>query len=189
VLGTLIVVFIDRVLIDLGPLRIVLIGVLMLFVVLFLRGGVFGIKAQFRAWRDKKKSEYRSARAEKGGEMLPEEATEIQDKDQLAFRRYDKNQRDFLKTLISDEIIEEFKNKPMGQHSEALERLLTYFRRQPMVDKYAVKCLKPFKEYQVVALSGKAGVAPRVVEDTIYESQEDAYVGVFMRRVQDLLES
>ena len=39
------------------------------------------------------------------------------------------------------------------------------------------------------ALSGKAGVAPRVVEDTIYESQEDAYVGVFMRRVQDLLES
>ncbi|SVC19473.1 uncharacterized protein METZ01_LOCUS272327, partial [marine metagenome] len=93
VLGTLIVVFIDRVLIDLGPLRIVLIGVLMLVVVLFLRGGVFGIKAQFRVWRDKKKSEHRSARAEKGGEMLPEEATEVRDKDELAFRRYDKNQR------------------------------------------------------------------------------------------------
>ncbi len=122
-LGTLIVVFIDRVLIDLGPLRIVLIGVLMLFVVLFLRGGVFGIKAQFRVWREKKKSEHRSARAEKGGEMLPEEATEVRDKDELAFRRYDKNQRDFLKTLVSDEVIEEFKNKPLGQHSEALDEL------------------------------------------------------------------
>ncbi len=189
VLGTLIVVFIDRVLIDLGPLRIVLIGVLMLFVVLFLRGGVFGIKAQFRVWRDKKKSENRSARAEKGGEMLPEEATEVRDKDELAFRRYDKNQRDFLKTLVSDEVIEEFKNKPLGQHSEALERLLTYFRRQPMVDKYAIKCVEPFKAYQVVALSGIPGVAPRLVEDKIYSSREDAWVGVFTRRIQDLLES
>ncbi|MEC9328990.1 MAG: branched-chain amino acid ABC transporter permease [Pseudomonadota bacterium] len=189
VLGTLIVVFIDRVLIDLGPLRIVLIGVLMLFVVLFLRGGVFGIKAQFRVWRDKKKSEHRSARAEKGGEMLPEEATEVRDKDELAFRRYDKNQRDFLKTLVTDEVIEEFKNKPLGQHSEALERLLTYFRRQPMVDKYAIKCVEPFKAYQIVALSGIPGVAPRLVEDKIYASQEDAYVGVFTRRIQDLLES
>ncbi len=189
VLGTLIVVFIDRVLIDLGPLRIVLIGVLMLIVVLFLRGGVFGIKTQFRAWRDKKKSEHRSARAEKGGEMLPEEATEVRDKDELAFRRYDKNQRDFLKTLVTDEVIEEFKNKPLGQHSEALERLLTYFRRQPMVDKYAIKCVEPFKAYQVVALSGIPGVAPRQVEDKVYASREDAYVGVFTRRIQDLLES
>jgi len=189
VLGTLIVVFIDRVLIDLGPLRIVLIGVLMLFVVLFLRGGVFGIKTQFRAWRDKKKSEHRSARAEKGGEMLPEEATEVSDKDELAFRRYDKNQRDFLKTLVTDEVITEFKNKPLGQHSEALERLLTYFRRQPMVDKYAIKCVEPFKAYQIVALSGIPGVAPRLVEDKVYPNREEAYVGVFTRRIQDLLES
>ncbi|GIS90412.1 MAG: hypothetical protein CM1200mP20_04530 [Pseudomonadota bacterium] len=44
--------------------------------------------------------------------MLPEEATEVRDKDELAFRRYDKNQRVFLKTLVTDEVIEEFKNKP-----------------------------------------------------------------------------
>ena len=189
VVGTLIVVFIDRVLIDLGPLRIVIIGVFMLLVVVFLRGGLFGIKTQFRAWRNKKKSENRSARAEKGGEMLPEEATEVQDKDELAFRRYDKNQRDFLKTLVTDEVIEEFKKNPLGQHSEPLERLLTYFRRQPQVDKYAIKCIEPFKAYQIVALSGQPRVAPRIVEDKIYPCQEDAYVGVFMRRIQDLLES
>ena len=121
--------------------------------------------------------------------MLPEEATEVSDKDELAFRRYDKNQRDFLKTLVTDEVIEEFKNKPLGQHSEALERLLTYFRRQPMVDKYAIKCVEPFKAYQGVALSGIAGVAPRTVEDKVYTSREDAYIGVFTRRIQDLLES
>lgn len=122
VVGTLIVVFIDRVLLDFGPIRFVLIGALMLLTVLFLRDGLFGMKAQFRAWRDKKKSEARSSRAEKGGEMLPEEATETADKDSIYFRRFDKMQRDYLKTLISDELIREYEEKPLGQHSEALER-------------------------------------------------------------------
>jgi branched-chain amino acid transport system permease protein len=189
VVGTLIVVFIDRVLLDLGPLRFILIGGLMLVVVLFLRDGIFGIKAQFRTWRDKKKSEARSSRSEKGGEMLPEEATETEDKDGLYFRRFDKMQREYLKTLVSDEVIAEFNAKPLGQHSEALERLLNYFRRQPQVDKYAVMVVEPFEAYKVVALSGHRGVAPRLVEDKTYPTIEDAHRAVFMRRIQDLLES
>lgn len=189
VVGTLIVVFIDRVLVDLGPIRFVLIGLLMLLTVLFLRRGLFGIKEQFQAWRDKKKSENRSSRAEKGGEMLPEEATETADKDEIYFRRYDKMQRDFLKRLITDELIEEHKQNPLGQHSEALERVLTYFRRQPQEEKYAITVVEPFKAYRIVAMSGVRGVAPRLVEDTIYGSPEEAYHALFMRRVQDLLES
>jgi branched-chain amino acid transport system permease protein len=189
VAGTAIVVFIDRVLIDLGPLRFVLIGAIMLSVVLFLRGGLFGIKAQFRNWRDKKKSERRASRAEKGGEMLPEEATEIEDKDQIYFRRFDKMQRDFLKRLVSDAVIEEHKSRPLGQHSEALERLLIYFRRQGQVDKYAIMVLEEFKAYRIVALSGHRGTAPRVVEDRNYATPDEAYHALFLRRVQDLLES
>ena len=189
VVGTLIVVFIDRVLIDLGPLRFVLIGMLMLGVVLFLRGGLFGIKAQFRIWRNKKKSERRSSRSEKGGEMLPEEATEMSNKDQIYFRRFDKLQRDYLKTLITPQLIEEFKQRPLGQHSEALERLLNYFRRQPQNDKYAVMVVEQFRAYRIVALSGHRGVAPRLVEDKIYPSITEAYHGVFLRRIQDLFEA
>jgi branched-chain amino acid transport system permease protein len=128
-------------------------------------------------------------RSEKGGEMLPEEATETEDKDILYWRRYDKMQRDFLKTLVSEEIIEEHRKQPLGQHSEALERLLLYFRRQPQGDKYAISVVEPFKAYRIVALSGQRGVAPRIVEDKIYASQNEAYHGVFLRRVQDLLES
>ena len=97
-------------------------------VVLFLREGMFGIKHQFRIWRDKKKSERRSSRSEKGGEMLPEEATESSDKDHVYFRRFDKLQREYLKTLITPQVIEEFKNKPLGQHSEALERGPVYVK-------------------------------------------------------------
>jgi branched-chain amino acid transport system permease protein len=189
VAGTAIVVFIDRVLIDLGPVRFMLIGAIMLAVALFLKGGLFGIKQQFRTWRNKKKSEWRAARAEKGGEMLPEEATETDDKDKIFFRRFDKMQRDFLKRLVSDTVIEEHRTRPLGQHSEALERLLIYFRRQGQIDKYAIMVLDEFKAYRIVALSGHRGIAPRVVEDRNYATPDEAYHALFLRRVQDLLES
>lgn len=189
VAGTAIVVFIDRVLIDFGPLRFVLIGAIMLGVVLFLRGGLFGIKPQFRNWRDKKKSERRASRAEKGGEMPPEEAAETADKDQVYYRRFDKMQRDFLKRLVTQLVVEEHRTRPLGQHSEALERLLIYFRRQGQVDKYAILATEAFKAYRIVALSGHRGTAPRLVEDRVYPTSDEAYHALFLQRVQDLLES
>lgn len=121
--------------------------------------------------------------------MLPEEATETRDKDMLYWRRFDKMQRDYLKQLVSNEVIDEHRRCPLGQHSEALERLLLYFRRAPMADKYAIIAVEPFKAYRIVALSGQRGVAPRLVEDKIYPTQDEAYHGVFMRRVQDLMEA
>jgi branched-chain amino acid transport system permease protein len=189
VAGTLIVTVLDKVLNTLGPIRHVMIGLLMLLVVIFLRNGLFGMKQQFRAWRDKKKGEWRSSRTEKGGEALPEEATEIDDKDALYARRFDKMQRDFLKTLVCDEVIEEHRKKPLGQHSEALERLLLYFRRVPQIDKYAIRRDPRSRRYAIVAFSGSRGTAPRLVEDKEYESVEEAYHGVFRRRIYDLLES
>ncbi len=189
IVGTLIVVLLDKVLITLGPVRHIMIGMLMLFVVLFLNKGLFGMKQQFRAWRDKKKGEWRSTRTEKGGEVLPEEATEICDKDYLYHRRFDKMQRDYLKNLVCDEIIYEHKNKPLGQHSEALERILLYFRRVPQNDKYAIKRDGSSNTFKIVAFSGVRGMSPRLVEDKEYNTIEDAYHGVFVRRVYDLLES
>lgn len=189
VAGTFIVILIDKVFLSLGPIRLIVIGLIMLGVVLFLKNGLFGIKQQFRAWRNKKKSENRSSRAEKGGEMLPEEATETEDKDLIYARRFDKMQRDYLKTIISERLIEEHQRNPLGQHSEPLERLLMYFRRQPQVDKYAITVIEPFKAYRIVALSGHRGVAPRLVEEKTYATEAEAYHAVFLRRVQDLLES
>jgi branched-chain amino acid transport system permease protein len=97
--------------------------------------------------------------------------------------------RDYLKTLVTDELIEEHRLKPLGQHSDALERLLNYFRRGPVPDKYAVMAIKPFEAYRVVALAGRRGVPPRLVEDRMYATLEEAYHAVFLRRINDLLES
>lgn len=49
--------------------------------------------------------------------------------------------------------------------------------------------IEPFKAYRIVALSGHRGVAPRLVEEKTYPTEADAYHAVFLRRVQDLLES
>lgn len=189
ILGTLVVIFLDKVLIGLGPLRLFLIGMIMLGVVLFLNNGYFGIKKQFNAWRDKKRGEWRSMRTEKGGEALPEEATEQDNKDVLFFLRFDKMQRDYLKTLICPEIVEEHRRQPLGQHSAALERLLMYFRRAPMDDKYALHRNTTTGRYKIIAFSGERGVSPRVVEDREYDSIGDGYHAIFIRRIHDLMES
>lgn len=189
ILGTLVVTVLDKVMIELGPLRYFVIGLIMLAAVLFLNNGYFGIKQQFNAWRDKKRGEWRSIRSEKGGEALPEEATEQPNKDALYFQRFDKMQRDYLKSLICNEIMEEHRQSPLGQHSEALERVLLYFRRAPLDDKYALHHIAATDRYKIIAFSGQRGVSPRVVEDREYASIPEGYHGIFMRRVHDLMES
>ncbi|WP_031337377.1 branched-chain amino acid ABC transporter permease [Rhodopseudomonas sp. B29] len=189
VFGTLVVIFLRDVLLEWGPWRYLIIGGLMLGAVLFLNNGYFGIRKQFNAWRAKKRGEWRSTRTEKGGEALPEEATEIDDKDTLYFRRYDKMQRDYLKGLISPEIIEEHRRQPLGQHSEALERVLLYFRRAKMEDKYALHAASPNGPYKIIAFSGVRGVSPRLVDDREYSTLDEGYHAVFVRRVHDLMES
>ena len=58
-----------------------------------------------------------------------------------------------------------------------------------MNDKYDVKCEEPFKKYKIMALSGVRGRSPRLVEDKIYNTVNEAYHGLFLRRVQDLMEA
>jgi branched-chain amino acid transport system permease protein len=191
VLGTAIVVMIDKGLIGLGPLRIIIVTAVMIVVALTARDGLTGVKAQFRAFRNRKKSERRAARTEKGGEVMPEEAIEIADKQVIYRRLFDKRLRDGLKKSITPELIAEHRAKPLGQHSDALDRLLNYFRREEMPDKYAILRVGPLTScsYRVMALSGRAGHPPRLVDDKLYATLNEAYHAVFLLRVNDLLAS
>jgi branched-chain amino acid transport system permease protein len=166
-----------------------LIAAIMLGTVLFLRGGLFGMATQFRAWRGKRRSQTRALRTGKGGEVMPEEATEISDKQIIYVRRFDKHLRDELKELITDQLIEEHRRSNGRRRSDALERVLTYFRRAAVVDKYAVLTVKPFAEYRIIALSGQRGVPPHTVDDRTYATPEEALHAIFLKRVHDLLES
>lgn len=121
---------------------------------------------------------------------MPEDATEIADKQLIYKRRFEKRLRDKLKTLVTPELIEEHRKKPLGQHSDALERLLNYFRRGDMADKYAImRQPDGFDRYKIVAFSGVRGAPPRLVDDRVHTSIDDAYHAVFLLRVNDLMES
>lgn len=191
VIGTAIVVVIDRALIDLGPLRIILIAAVMIAVTLTTHRGLADVRTQFRAYRNRIRSEARARRTRKGGEIMPEEATEIRDKQAIAYRRFDKRLRDRLKALITPELIAEHARAPLGPHSDALARVLNYFRRGEMPDKYAILQDGPPDAwtYSVMALSGEPGKPPRVVDDRTYATRDEAYHAVFLLRVNDLLES
>lgn len=190
VIGTAVVVLIDKGMLELGPLRILLIAAIMLVVTLFANNGLVGIREQFRNYRNRKRSEARARRTEKGGEVMPEEAIEFTDKQEIYYRRFQKRLRDHLKTLITDELIEEHRKSPLGKHSDALNRVLNYFRRGEMADKYAImRQPDGFHRYKIVAFSGERGAPPRLVDDRIYEDINEAYHAVFLLRVNDLLES
>jgi branched-chain amino acid transport system permease protein len=120
---------------------------------------------------------------------MPEEATEIRDKDQIYFRRFDKRLREDLKKMVTPELIEEHRVKPLGQHSDSLERVLNYFRRAGGENKYVLYEISPGIGYKVVATTGVRGLLPRDVDDVVYTDKNEALHAVFLKRVQDLMES
>lgn len=120
---------------------------------------------------------------------MPEEASEIRDKQEIYLRRFDKTVRDRLKATITDDLIEAHRRNPAGPHSDALERVLNYFRRAAVADKYAILTVQPFAAYRVIALSGRRGVAPRMVDDQVLKSVDEAQHAVFLKRLHDLMES
>jgi branched-chain amino acid transport system permease protein len=122
-----------------------------------------------------------------GDMTTPDEAEDIEDRDVVARRHFDAKQTQYLKTLVCDEVIEEHRARPLGQHSEPLERLLIHFRSMPMADKYAIKRDTTSSTFRIVALSGVRGTAPRLVDDVEYASVADAHHGIFLRRIKELV--
>jgi branched-chain amino acid transport system permease protein len=190
VVGAAIVTLIDKGLIELGPPRIILVAVIMIAVTVFTREGLMGAREQFRDYRNRKSGERRARRTEKGGEAMPEEATEVHDKQELYYRRFNKRLRERLKLMITPELIAEHARDPLGHHSDALSRVLNYFRRGEMADKYVIHRMIPAEEkFRIMAVSGARGMPPRVVDDREYTDINEAYHAVFLLRVNDLLES
>ena len=94
---------IDKGLIDLGPLRIIIVAVIMLVVTMVTHEGLTGAREQFRAFRKRKSGERRARRTIKGGEVMPEEATEIYDKQEI--NKKIKNFGKILKNKLNLDVI------------------------------------------------------------------------------------
>lgn len=52
-----------------------------------------------------------------------------------------------------------------------------------------IVAVEPWRQYRIGVLSGVRGVAPKVLDEPIFASKEEALHGVFCARVRDLLAS
>lgn len=94
--------------------------------------------------------------------------------------------KDEILPRIDDELIAEHEEKPIGQHSDDLERVLTYFRRQPVEDKYLLVETEKNEEWRIGKTTGGRGEPPELVGDDTFESQEAAEHALFLKRVEEL---
>ena len=107
------------------------------------------------------------------------------DRDLDCYRLFDRGLREQIDRLLTPKLIEEHRRAPIGPQSDSLARVLNYFRRAPIVGKYAVWAKGSFGPYQIIALSGVRGQRPRLVDEQEYERLEQAYHAIFLRRVDD----
>lgn len=113
----------------------------------------------------------------------------IVDRQVLVYEDWSAKQRRAIAALITDGLIEEHRVRPLGQHSDDLERVLQYFRRQPQVGKYIGVMTKPWAEYKIGVLSGVRGQPAEILQDETFRTEEDVLHGIFLRRVRDLKEA
>lgn len=103
------------------------------------------------------------------------------DRQLLVLERFDARLRAQIKALLDDDLIEEHRRRPLGQHSDALERVLNYFRRPPHFGLYE---RMPCREFQIIALPVIPGEPPQPIEDTVYTDADEAYHAVFLKHVE-----
>lgn len=108
------------------------------------------------------------------------------DRQLVVLARFTEELKAQMRPLITEDLIEEHRRRPLGQHSDTLMRLLNIFRRAPA---YALYSRTPCREFQVIRLPVTEGSEPTPVDDVIYTDQNEALHAVFLRNLEDLMRS
>jgi len=111
----------------------------------------------------------------------------LRDRQLEYYEWFDARMRQRLLDLVTDEVVAEHQAKPLGQHSDALDRLLNYFRRGGLANKVGIlKDPGDRNSYRLVRFSGVRGAPAQVLDGPEYSDLNDAYHGAFLQRVGDL---
>ena len=111
----------------------------------------------------------------------------IQDRQNHYYAEFDRRIRRTLNASITDALIAEHREKPLGQHSDALDRLLNYFRRGGLANKLGI-LREAFSEerYKIIRFPGERGKPCKVIDGPESHSLEEAYHAAFLQRIEDL---
>jgi branched-chain amino acid transport system permease protein len=120
--------------------------------------------------------------------MVSETSVAPEDRDHEVEDRFNRMQRLYLKSVISDALIAEHRAQPLGHHSEPLARLLMYFQRSGG-NRYALRKDTRTGSFHIVHLSRIRGVPPEPADAAVFDKIEDAYHGLFLKQIKELLES
>ncbi len=91
-----------------------------------------------------------------------------------------------IKPRVTREIIDEHRERPIGHHTDDLERVLLYLRAHhlTMQNKYILVCTVPHEEWRIAELTGRRNEPP-VLLDEAFNDRDSAEHGVFLRRLRD----
>lgn len=109
------------------------------------------------------------------------------DRSVIAQERFDARTRAAIRGLVSKKLISEHKRTPLGDHSDALKRVLNYLRRSATLTPYVVVCTKPFREWRLAKMSCKRGKAPTLIDAPSYNSESKAMHALFLKRVEEIM--
>jgi branched-chain amino acid transport system permease protein len=109
------------------------------------------------------------------------------DQDVVVWLRVTERRAQRIRALITDDLIEEHRRSPRGHHSDALDRVLRFFRVAPIPGKEIVLESVPFERYHVGVMTGVPGRPAEVLPET-YGSYEETLHAIFLRRVTRLRE-
>lgn len=109
------------------------------------------------------------------------------DRSQIAFARWDMRMREAIRPLLTKKIIAEHKRDPVGLHSDALDRILNYFRRPNLLDHYAIVCTRPFKQWRVARMTRVSGQGPVFADERSYNSEAKAAHAVFLMHAEQTM--
>ncbi len=111
-------------------------------------------------------------------------ASPAPDKQHLVYARFTAALKVQIKSLITPALIEEHRLRPLGQTSDALERVKNYLSRPPT---YGLYSRVPMHDWQIIRLPVASGAPAQPIDPMIYRSEAEAYHAVFLKHLEDLL--
>lgn len=121
-------------------------------------------------------------------EVMPvtDEAVPPLDREALALERWDRWMRARLRPLLTKRLIAEHRRNPLGDHGDALKRVLNYMRRSPLMPPYVILCTEPFRCWRIVRLAGGRGNPPIFADEREFDSEAKAIHALFLLRIDEM---
>ncbi|WP_416908467.1 MAG: hypothetical protein ACMVO5_02265 [Polymorphobacter sp.] len=111
----------------------------------------------------------------------------VRDRQLEYYTLFDQRMRRRLVASITDDLIAEHRRKPLGQHSDALERLLNYFRRGGLANKIGIlRVSGQDGPYRLIRFAGARGQMSQIIDGPQAMSLAEAYHAAFLQRIEDL---